>query len=66
MDKGFDAYEFVHRLRNGEFEGRVQEEIAKLSRAQLERVAFIMEEYLIVATGPGEKTDNGDQGSRPI
>lgn len=36
----------VNRLRNGDFQGKVQEEIGKLSCVQLERAAIVMEEYL--------------------
>jgi hypothetical protein len=45
-DRPFDAAEFLERLNRGEFDGRVHQEIRKLSQEQLEQIALLMAKHL--------------------
>lgn len=45
MGNVFNAREFFDKLTNGFFDGRVNEEIQKLSRQQLEEVARLMADH---------------------
>jgi len=42
MDQAFDAVEFVEKLKQGAFDGRVNEVLLKLSKEQLQSVALVM------------------------
>lgn len=44
MDETFDAAVFVSKVRAGVFNGALHEELAKLSREDLEQVAAILAE----------------------
>ena len=44
MDKLFDPGEFVSKMQSGAFDGRLHDELAKLSREQLEQVAMVLSE----------------------
>ncbi len=46
LDRPFDAEEFVELLNRGVFEGRLMEQIQKLSDEQSERVARLMAKTL--------------------
>jgi hypothetical protein len=42
-DRPFNAEEFVAILNRGEFDGRITEELGKLSREELELVVHLLE-----------------------
>lgn len=42
MDKSFDPVQFVSRMTSGAFDGRLHEELARLSQEQLEQVAALL------------------------
>jgi hypothetical protein len=52
----FDANEFLQRLMSGQLDGRLHEEIRKLSYEQLEQVALRMAEHI-------KARDRGPRGS---
>ena len=45
-NRPFDASKFLERLNRGEFDGRVTEEIRKLTPEQLEQVALLRAQQL--------------------
>ena len=55
MDEEFDAEDFVARLRLGEFDRNLFEEVQKLSSPELERVANILK------TGLSTQADRKDR-----
>jgi hypothetical protein len=57
MDCPFDADVFLALLNRGVYEGRLREEIAKLSDDQLEEVALLMAKQLKENSKSGTATD---------
>jgi hypothetical protein len=51
MENVFDAEVFVHCLRRGDFDGRLTEEMEKLSRRELEQVASLMDDRKRIKDG---------------
>jgi hypothetical protein len=42
MNDPFDSERFLERMQSGEFDGRIVDEMAKLTTAQLEQVAALL------------------------
>lgn len=51
MSGNFTTEEFIRQLQNGDFDGRLNEEIRRLSDAELEQVALALRQSLNSAAG---------------